>query len=167
MSNMKRAALFVLCLALLVVVAAAAGRAGATDAAPARAAAQGTDDAKQPYQKTFVLTLDPGEFSDTFSFSVPVGKRFVVEQVSASAAMPTGQKVTVNLATTGGGLNGRAWLALAAQGAVSGLDRYTSTQPLRMYADPSTAVTFQASRSDNSSPATLNFSVTGYLVDVP
>jgi hypothetical protein len=71
------------------------------------------------------------------------------------------------MATTGGGLSGRAWLALAAQGAISGLDRYTAAQPLRMYADPGTTVVFQVVRSDGSSSATLNFAIAGYLVDAP
>jgi hypothetical protein len=166
MSNPKRTPQVVLCLALLCVTVAAAGRAVAPGAAPARAA-QGADDAKQPFQKMLVVSLDPGEFSETVSFTVPVGKRLVVETASANAAVPSGQKVTVNVATTGGGLSGRAWLALAAQGAVSGLDRHTTTQPMRMYADPGTAVAFQAVRSDAASTATLNFSVAGYLVDAP
>lgn len=168
MSNPKRTLQIACCLALLSVAVAAltASRAAATVAAPARTA-QGADDAKQPYQRVLLMSLDPGEFSDSVSFSVPAGKRFVVEQASVNASMPTGQRVTVNLATTGGGLGGRAWFALAAQGAISGFDRHTTTQPLRMYADPATSVTFQAARSDGTSTASLNLSVGGYLVDAP
>ena len=147
-------------LACLAAVAVFTARASAR-------APQGSDDAKRPYQRLLLLTLDPGEFSDAVSFTVPAGKRFVVEQASAVADMPTGQRVSANVTTTGGGLNGRSWLALASQGAISGFDRYTTTQPTRMYADASTTVSFQASRSDASSSASLNFSVTGYLVDTP
>jgi hypothetical protein len=169
MPDTKRTLPFVVCVLLLssAVAAVTAGRAASTDAAPARAAAQGADDAKQPYQRMLVLSLDPGKFSDAVSFSVPAGKRLVVETASANAAVPAGQKVTVNLATTGGGLGGRAWLALAAQGSISGLDRYTAAQPLRMYADSGTPVTFQAVRSDVTATASLNFAVAGYLVDAP
>lgn len=168
MSNPKRTHLIGLCLVLLAaaLATAAATRAVANGGAPARAA-QGADDLKQPYQRLLVMPLDPGKFSESVSFTVPVGKRLVVEQASASASMPTGQKVTVNVATTGGGLNGRAWLALAAQGAISGSDRYAAAEPLRMYADSGTAVTFQAARSDASATASLNFSIAGYLVEAP
>ena len=164
MSNPKRTVLIISCLALLSATAAALTASRA--AAPARPS-QGADDSKQPYQRMLVLSLDPGKFSDSVSFSVPAGVRLVVEMASANATMPVGQKVTVNVATTGGGLNGRAWLALTAQGAISGADRYNAAQPLRMYADPGTTVTFQAVRSDSSSTASLNFSVAGYLVNAP
>jgi hypothetical protein len=153
-------------LACVAVLAGLTGRVITVDAAPDRAS-QGADDLKQPFQNMIVLTLDAAEFNDTISFSVPAGKRLVIEQASATAAMPVGQKVTVSIATMGGGLNGRAWLALTGQGAISGFDRYTTTQSLRMYADAGTAVTFQATRSSSASTATLNFSVTGYLVNTP
>ena len=164
MSNPKRTLQIVFCLALLsaTVGALAAGRAASADPAP-----QGADDAKQPFQKMLVATLDGSEFNETVSFTVPAGKRLVIETVSANAAMPTGQKAIINVATVGGGQNGRAWLALAEQGNVSGLDRYAVAQSLRMYADPLTTVAFQVVRSGAASTASFNFSVAGYYVDAP
>ncbi|HEV2705483.1 MAG TPA: hypothetical protein VGV59_06135, partial [Pyrinomonadaceae bacterium] len=128
---------------------------------------QGADDAKQPYQRFLVLTLDPGEPLDNISFTVPLGKRLVLEQASAIAVTPVGQKVTLSVATTGGGLNGRAWFVLTPQGTFSGLERFTMTQPLRMYADAGKDVNFQVTRSDSTATVTLNIGITGYLVDTP
>jgi hypothetical protein len=169
MLNPKRTLIISLGLVLLacaIVLTGLTGRAFTADASAA-SPPQGADDAKQPYQRFMVLTLDPGEPLDNISFAVPAGKRLVLEQASAIAVTPVGQKVSLSVATTGGGLNGRAWFVLTPQGTFSGFERFTTTQPLRMYADASRDVNFQATRSDSTGAATLNISVTGYLVDTP
>jgi len=153
-------------LACTVVLTGLMGRVVTADASAPRPP-QGADDAKQPYQRFLILTLDAGEPLDNISFTVPVGKRLVLEQASAIAVAPVGQRVTLNVATTGGGLNGRAWFEMTQQGTFSGFERFTMTQPLRMYADAGRDVTFQAMRSDSTASMTLNISITGYLVDTP
>lgn len=107
------------------------------------------------------------------SFTVPAGKRLVIEQVSAQANVtsiaPTKQ-VTLYVSATAGGTVAAYYFTGTDVGefAGTGRDWVVASSQTRSYADAGTTVSITAFRSytDNYSD-TINFYLSGYLVNVP
>jgi hypothetical protein len=126
----------------------------------------------QPVQLT--KSFSPGTQSGTgvLLFSVPNGKRLVIETITVRAALPAGEEpdlseLLTNTTSTGGGaavvihemLVVRQGLDLNGRGVFAG------THPIRAYSEPNTFVFFQFGRSGNTSGAEMIVSLSGSLVD--
>jgi hypothetical protein len=100
-------------------------------------------------------------------YTVPAGKRLVIENVSAHIRVLTGAFVVVRVNTSVGGAFSEAEVPLVFQGTFGREAHFSATQNMRLYADPNTAVTISYFRSttDTTGKVTLGFS--GYLVDKP
>lgn len=135
----------------------------------------------QPFQIYHTVTLNNGEYVNSFSFDVPEGKRLVIEYVSADVEIPRGQKFYAYVQTF---INGPSGPSLANHNLVptftgsapwffmgSPFDVFAIGQVVRLYADPATllfhSVSFTLNRFSNSGVATARASISGYLVDVP
>lgn len=125
--------------------------------------------ARQPFQRFLVEQINDGEFNaaDRVAFTVPAGKRLVIEHVSLLCVAPTGQKLRVRIDATAGG-SAFHQLPLANEGSFQGgKDDHKASQQTRIYADGGTEVYFRVARNSASGVAGVNASVSGYLVDVP
>ena len=100
-------------------------------------------------------------------YTVPAGKRLVIENVSAHMRVLAGAFVVVSVHTSVGGAASEAEVPMVYQGTFGREAHFSATQNMRLYADPNTAVTISYSRSttDTTGKVTLGFS--GYLVDKP
>ncbi len=127
--------------------------------------------ANQAFQAEDVLTLDAGVSNNIIvGPAVPAGKRLVIEHVSATGLLPAGAKLL--RAEIGASLNGSFVfhrLVPALDGSIGTIDVFAMSTPMRMYADGGTSLHLLAVRDAFSigSPASVDFSVSGYLVDMP
>ena len=141
-----------------------------------------TNDATQPVVVT--SADDPGrrafaffqndsfgspEDSHVLSFTVPDGKRLVIESVAINAAVQTGtgQKIvsTAVQAHVNGHLQDYIMAPTFTGTSTGGRDLYTVSQATRIYADGGTEVLIFAVRNAFSGGAIMNGSVQGYLID--
>lgn len=130
--------------------------------------------AREPFQTKIPVGFTPDAREGTGQITFPAGKRFVMEHASAEAVLPfqSGQKIYMHV---GSHLNNQVTThALVAeyQGTFQILtqccgfqphDVFSASQPLRLYGDE---VSVYVSRN-GAGPGVVNFSVSGYLVDVP
>ena len=130
--------------------------------------------ARQPFQASVVYVLGVGTnegvvdtaggYSD---IAVPAGKRLVIQTVSTSVFNPVvGNVLQGTIQPTAGAVLGS--YALPAVTA-NGTPFPGVTQSLTLYADPSTPITFSATRKSGftSTIDRVTFQVSGYLVNVP
>ena len=115
--------------------------------------------ARQPFVAT-LLSVNP----NTSFFTVPSGKRLVIEYVSGQGTLPAGDKllfVRLQVETQGSIVLHRFLPVLT--GTEGNVDVFLVSQQTRLYADPGSTVIL------SGPPANVIFSVTvsGYLVDVP
>ena len=118
--------------------------------------------ARQPFQRIMFLPAGPS------SFVVPAGKRLVIEFASMNTSVDTGCRViALTIQTTVGGTN--AGFSLPPTHAmVPGRSFDTVGQPVSIYADPGTQVSFSTfTQSTGSCNLLGSISISGYLVDVP
>jgi hypothetical protein len=135
------------------------------------------NDANQPVQaQASCLTTALGCLPTIYT--VPAGKRLVIEYASMRVCILPGQSATLEIATTVGGqsashyLNGTppaAGPGTVAIGCNSGTpsSEVATGQQVRIYADAGTGVVVTGSRNGNVGTASFHFSISGYLVDVP
>lgn len=139
---------------------------------PAKAPAPGTVivDTMQPFLKTINFDIAAGTTQGNCPITVPEGKRLVIEYVSVRAQGPTGQKfiaqIQTNVAHTES-LRGKIWLVFFYQGTFSGIDVFTASQPMHVYAEPSVPpALFVATRTDISGAAFIEATISGYIVNM-
>ena len=126
--------------------------------------------ARQPFQAFIVEALQDGENNagDRASFTVPAGKRLVIEHVTYLEPVPAGQGRRVRLDAVADGRACRHQLLLErGPGFSGGTEDVKASQPIRAYADGGTSVIFRVSRNATSGVSGFNISVSGYLVDMP
>jgi hypothetical protein len=123
--------------------------------------------ARQLVQTLFEMDIVGGKFQNAATmYTVPPGKRFVLEDVSGHALLPTGQKLVI------------AELVLqdppritefpvSFSGTTFGVDWFLFGRTARGYANPGASVQAIAQRSDSSGDAQVIFNLSGYLVDLP
>lgn len=102
-------------------------------------------------------------------FSVPAGKRLIVETVMLDAEVPPGDQAACGLTATpaGGGIPRSHKFVMTPQGVVnSALDVFISNSPVRLYFSPGEELTWFCYRSNGSGFITFTWSISGYLVDV-
>jgi hypothetical protein len=126
----------------------------------------------QPFQVSGAINLNDGVNAAAQSqpFTVGPGKRLVIEHISATGQLPSGQKFTsIQIFNVGGGYGTNHYLTATMMGSVSGgtIDQFATSQPVRLYADPGTSVFAVAYRSEAAGQGGLFFTVSGYLVNLP
>jgi hypothetical protein len=125
---------------------------------------------RQPFQRPFSVNLAPTESFGEATFTVPAGKRIVVEYASLRASLPPGQTVFVNIVTTTAGQSAFHPVLISDQGMYGVLHLVGASHQTRIYADPGTTITVQFGRDPSAgAPGGANFFMTlsGYRVDVP
>jgi len=131
----------------------------------------------QPVQLS--KSFSPGTASGTgvLLFTVPNGKRLIIETVTVRAAVPAGEEPSASELLTNT-TDPNPGIAAAPVGTVfhemlvlrQGLDFngrgvFAGTHLIRAYSEPNTFVFFQFSRSGNTSTAEITVSLSGTLVD--
>jgi hypothetical protein len=127
--------------------------------------------ARQAFDAQATVTIPANAFggSATFNFTIPAGKRAVVEFVSLLGELPTGQQV--NFVKLSGILNNQGmehYVPVIKQVAgASGFDRFVAGQPVTIYADPS-AIFVEVTRSSTSVVGTQFFvRISGHFISMP
>jgi len=128
--------------------------------------------ARQPFQAGGFAPFSANETNVIVNIAtVPTGKRLVIEHVSVSCSLPTGQKmVEADLEVV---LSNQTTypnnLRVSAQGSdASGThDLSIASEQVRLYADPGTPVRCFVDRDSFSGSGDVQCSISGYLVDVP
>jgi hypothetical protein len=149
--------------------------------APATAVfTRGVDDsARQVFQAEATITMADGATTGMARFlfannsqTVPAGKRLVIEDISARGSIPGGYGAAVHVLTRVDTRAARHFLVLNGQGySPFGVDRVTSNQQVRVYADPGTNVdvvlALDSGIFGGLGTDILTATISGYLVDVP
>jgi hypothetical protein len=129
------------------------------------------NDGREPVQMRLTLNIATGSSQAQAEIEVPAGKRLVIEHASSRAQGPTGQGFIAQIQTSvfaNESTRGVHWLVLHNQGTFSGIDVFTASQPMRVYADPSTPpVQFIVTRTTVVGSAFAEVTLSGYLVDLP
>jgi hypothetical protein len=119
--------------------------------------------AQTPFQQSFDIKFVPSQLGGSATFTVPSGKRLVLEDVSGNFMTQNGMVVDFSVTTTVAGVTACYWLVLSPQGAAGGYPvSYTADQQVRLYAGPGTTVTLSANRQLGGSGEGYA-SVSGYL----
>ena len=123
----------------------------------------------QPVQRTELVIFAAGDSIKTQTlYSVPTGKRLVIEEASVRAQLFTGvSQAMVFLRSNGGGLGGH-YVPLQSVGPVDGMGTVlVGTELLRGYADGGTIVDVSVTLNTASgSGGRFEVTVTGHLVDL-
>jgi len=120
----------------------------------------------QPFAKEIAATFPGNGTSATAMFTVPAGKRLVIETVSLLIFLPSGQNYdSVSIATSVGGqtVNYSLFPGPIPQSGTASV--YGITQPLKIYADAGTQVVAAVLRPIAFGDGTLDLVISGYLVD--
>ena len=116
------------------------------------------------------MIIPSGKFaSSVLAYTVPAGKRLVIEWASVDVAGVTaGSSATVVLGTIAGGAGASHHLSSSQFNAQGGVvpDHIVMAGPLRIYADPLTDVDLFTIVS-TATGAVTHMSFSGYLVDLP
>jgi hypothetical protein len=123
--------------------------------------------ARQPFQWDKTVDFDPSQLGGSASFTVPAGKRLVIEFVSGDIFVTKGKIVTFGVNTTVNGTATAHHLLLTPQGGSGGyIESYLASQSLRLYADSNTTVTLGVNSTEGGDTKGF-FTVSGYLVNLP
>jgi hypothetical protein len=115
-----------------------------------------------------MLSLDAGTYSNIhLLFTVPNGKRLVVEDVSGVGLLPTGQKLLIaELLFSDNASAIEAPITFSgAQGGAA--DFFQFGRVARAYVNAGVNVSVTSVRSDNTGAASVFFTLSGYLADLP
>jgi hypothetical protein len=123
--------------------------------------------ALQPFQWFFSITFDPTQGTNGQSFTVPAGKRLVIEFVSATVALERGLLVDAVVTTTVNGIEGKHHFIPTMVGAAWGFQySYLISMETRLYADPGTKVEFALTDNYTGNGGSWG-TISGYLVNLP
>ena len=139
----------------------------AAEAVPTR----GVDNpALQAVQRTDVVIITPGDqIEEQTLYTVPAGKRLVMEEVSVRAQLFTGvSQAMVFLRSTGGGTLGGHYVPLESLGVLDGYGTVQlGTEVLHAYADAETGVDVNITLNTASgSGGRFEITLSGHLVDL-
>lgn len=125
--------------------------------------------ARQPFQEEFAITLPDNFGGENATFMVPLGKRLVIEYVSARGFVPAGQTLTFSIRTRQGNTpNGVVHYLVSTEQGFSGTSTgFVAGQVMRLYADPGTQVLVRAGRNPATGTGNAFIAVSGHFVDVP
>ena len=128
------------------------------------------DNGQQPFhENTGILLFSLNSGTTTTIFTVPEGKRFILETVSAHVELdPVDTPHRVVVLTQLGNKPVFHEILVSRQGLdLNGQSVFVGTHYMRAYADPGTEVKFQFSRSNTTKSASAEVTISGYFVDLP
>jgi hypothetical protein len=129
------------------------------------------DPAFQPFQHAALAVIQPGFAGGSATFTVPDGKRLVIEYVSFNIPLANGQAVLgVSVDVVNSNANQipiRHEIPVLYTVADSSFLRSIGASATRLYADPGSTVTIRAARSGSTGQDIAPVNVSGYLVDLP
>jgi hypothetical protein len=119
-----------------------------------------------PVEGVISPSLPPGEttLGDSVLFTVPQGKRLVVQTVSVLASLPNGQQVTASDITTNQSPGFIFAIPLQLQGTNGGGDNYGATVPVRAYVNAGNVLQLLLQRNGSTGSAFITASFSGYLL---
>jgi hypothetical protein len=127
---------------------------------------------KTPFQRDVSISVPAGTLAGSTSFTVPAGRRLVLEYASGSTRVHVSELVRVEIRTTAGGATVTHVVPPSVyrrefEGTVNPDFVVGFGQALRIYADPGTTVTVLAVRSENAeiTPSFFQLAVSGHLVE--
>jgi hypothetical protein len=128
--------------------------------------------ALQPFQNSQVISTPAGLLGGDGTFTVPAGKRLVIEFLSFQGSWPAGQATTrlfIGVCNSGGGqCQTEFFLPAISQGPdFGGNSLFAASSPMRLYADPGTDVTVSVRRNATAGTGLAVVAISGYLVDLP
>ncbi|MBI1756804.1 MAG: hypothetical protein HYR64_06830 [Fimbriimonas ginsengisoli] len=100
-------------------------------------------------------------------YTVPSGKRLVVETISGTAHGVTGLSLSTSFDTRLDGAWSYTGVVWQSQGTIGNMSRFAFNHPVRLYADGGTPVSFAIMRSDTSITGGRTIGFSGYLIDKP
>lgn len=126
--------------------------------------------AREAVQKPFTVSMQSNESFSVMSFAVPTGKILVVEYLSCSVRLSTGQSLYADLATTTGSPPVSAlhsfFAAPSFSDGSSSFQRVIISASTRLYAGSATTVTLTVRRTDiGTVVSAFPCSLSGYYVD--
>jgi len=130
---------------------------------------------REPYQHSLISDRFGTERFKTFGFDVPSGKMLIIEMVSISVVVESGQKVKADVSFQGGPelpgndfFVGHNYLTLERVDGFGPGDLYTTTRSMTGYAGGPDAVAVSITRDSNTGlGGRTEASIIGYLIDVP
>jgi hypothetical protein len=128
--------------------------------------------ARQPFQQELFLSTPDGLLGANDQFTVPSGKRLVIEFVSFTMNWPAGQLTTrafINVCNASGNACPVSFYVPASFQATEfgGTDFFVASSPTRLYADPGSVVGVAVRRNVTAGTGLATVAVSGYLVDAP
>jgi hypothetical protein len=123
--------------------------------------------ARNPFQRITDILLPDGAIGNGVDlFTVPAGKRFVLDDISGIARLPIGEKLaSAYIQFKDSLVEIQAPIAFSGTGPLSE-DIYEFGRQARAYGNPGETVAADVARSDASGPASAVFTITGHLVDL-
>lgn len=153
-----------------------------TTSQPVPTAAQGTTavsdvdgPGRQPFTYYATLTFSPGFAAagalDPQPFTVPAGKRLVIEFASAYAQIPGGQNVIFARIDTSQATAEKIYLTMEHSAtflqAGNPVEGFVSTHPVFTVLEPNTFVSPLAARDSGTGTGFLQIHIAGHYVDIP
>lgn len=127
--------------------------------------------ARQSFRKSVSVSLADGSTFAAINPGItpPAGKRLVIEAISVSGNVPSGQKYACSLNITDefAQVLFDLDLTLTLQGTFGPVDTFQGNTITRVYIEPSDTVAFDVFRNAGTGAAGMRVSFSGYLVDVP
>jgi hypothetical protein len=129
-----------------------------------------SDSLVQPFSVRGGFLIDPGDTSGFLELTfVPTGKRLVIEQVSGSCELPSGQRVIALKIDTQPSPTVQTVHDLvpifAGEDASGSVVNWSAA--MKLYAHSDTSVGVSARRSATTGTANCSFSISGFFVDLP
>jgi len=124
---------------------------------------------REPFKISSSTQLTPGDSSAIISFlTVPNGKRFVLEGVSARAVLPMGEKVLLAVhAVEPDQTLVTMFVPLTHQGTFNSGDHYMGTEPFTLTLGSGGLLTAEAARGTILGTFFIQTTVVGYFEDAP
>jgi hypothetical protein len=124
--------------------------------------------ARQPVQAGKTCSADNVVGCQANIYTVPQGKRLIIEFASMDANINVGQVAQLEVQTTvGGELVVHRFPTTQPAVAFSGQGSATLGQQVRLYAEAGDIVILSGIRNITTGPALFRFTISGHLVDVP
>jgi hypothetical protein len=126
---------------------------------------------KHPFRKLIQCFGTNGKSFVSSDFFVPSGKRLVIENVSVKAFLPSGEQLQVGFTysdPSDPGVFIRQDFPVTSQGIrFPGADDFVASQQMRVYVDSGTLITVFGHREPDHGFFNVDFSFSGFLVDLP
>lgn len=126
--------------------------------------------ALDPFQVELDFSIADGSAGGNDSFTVPAGKRLVIDYASASISLPQGQRIDFIQVLTGSAAGPTVivghYLTPVFVTDDNTNSEFAASQELRLYADPSTTVEVKFARNSLTGPGSASITISGHLVNL-